>query len=52
MQKSKCLPCLASLKRELQQRGEVWPKEAFSAPKEVAKRATAAVAILKFSNLH
>jgi len=41
---------LASLKRELEQRGEVWPEEAFSAPKEVAKRATAAAAMLKFSN--
>ena len=41
---------LQEIKRELEQRGEVWPEEAFSAPKEVAKRATAAAAILKFSN--
>jgi len=41
---------LARLKRELEQRDEVWPEEAFSAPKEVAKRATAAAAMLKFSN--
>jgi len=41
---------LARLKRELERRGEVWPEEAFSAPKEVAKRATAAAAMLKFSN--
>jgi hypothetical protein len=41
---------LQEIKRELEQRGEVWPDEAFSAPKEVAKRATAAAAMLKFSN--
>lgn len=41
---------LQEIKRELEQHGEVWPEEAFSAPKEVAKRATAAAAILKFSN--
>jgi transcriptional regulator with XRE-family HTH domain len=41
---------LQEIKRELEKRGEVWPEEAFSAPKEVAKRATAAAAMLKFSN--
>ena len=41
---------LQEIKRELEQRGEFWPEEAFSAPKEVAKRATAAAAMLKFSN--
>lgn len=41
---------LQEIKRELEQRGEVWPEEAFSAPKEVAKRATTAAAILKLQN--
>jgi len=41
---------LQEIKRELEQRGETWPEDAFAAPKEVAKRATAAAAMLKFQN--
>jgi transcriptional regulator with XRE-family HTH domain len=38
---------LASLKREIEQRGQKWPEEAFAAPKAPAYKATIAKAILK-----
>jgi len=38
---------LASLKRELEQRGQKWPEEAFAAPKAPAYKATIAKALLK-----
>ena len=38
---------LDSLKRELEQRGEKWPEEAFSAPKAAGFRASIATALLK-----
>jgi len=38
---------LASLKRELEKRGEKWPEEAFAAPKAPAYKATIATALLK-----
>jgi transcriptional regulator with XRE-family HTH domain len=38
---------LAALKRELEQRGEKWPEEAFAAPKAPAYKATIAKALLK-----
>jgi len=38
---------LASLKHELEQRGQKWPEEAFAAPKAPAYKATIAKAILK-----
>jgi len=38
---------LASLKRELEKRGQKWPEEAFAAPKAPAYKATIAKAILK-----
>jgi transcriptional regulator with XRE-family HTH domain len=38
---------LAFLKRELEQRGEKWPEEAFAAPKAPAYKATIATALLK-----
>jgi len=38
---------LAALKRELEQRGEKWPEEAFAAPNAPAYKATIAKAILK-----
>ena len=38
---------LARLKRELEQRDEVWPEEAFSAPKAAGFRASIASALLK-----
>jgi transcriptional regulator with XRE-family HTH domain len=41
---------LQEIKGELEQSGEKWPEDAFAAPKEVAKRATVAAAMLKFAN--
>jgi transcriptional regulator with XRE-family HTH domain len=38
---------LASLKREIEQRGQKWPEEAFAAPKAPAYKATIAKALLK-----
>ncbi|NBV97705.1 MAG: hypothetical protein EBT30_09225 [Verrucomicrobia bacterium] len=38
---------LACLKRELEQRGEKWPEEAFAAPKAPAYKASIATALLK-----
>ena len=38
---------LASLKRELEQRGEKWPQEAFAAPNAPAYKASIATALLK-----
>jgi len=38
---------LAFLKRELEQRGQKWPEEAFAAPKAPAYKATIAKALLK-----
>ena len=38
---------LAYLKRELEQRGQKWPEEAFAAPKAPAYKATIAKALLK-----
>ena len=38
---------LASLKRELEQRDQKWPEEAFAAPKAPAYKATIAKALLK-----
>ena len=38
---------LASLKRELEQRGEKWPEEAFAAPNAPAYKASIATALLK-----
>jgi len=38
---------LASLKRELEQRGQKWPEQAFAAPKAPAYKATIAKALLK-----
>jgi hypothetical protein len=38
---------LAFLKRDLEQRGQKWPEEAFAAPKAPAYKATIATALLK-----
>jgi len=38
---------LASLKREIEQRGQKWPEEAFATPKAPAYKATIAKALLK-----
>jgi len=38
---------LASLKRELEQRGEMWPEQAFAAPNAPAYKASIANALLK-----
>ena len=38
---------LASLKREIEQRGQKWPQEAFAAPKAPAYKATIAKALIK-----
>jgi len=38
---------LAFLKRELEQRGQKWPQEAFAAPKAPAYKATIAKALIK-----
>jgi transcriptional regulator with XRE-family HTH domain len=38
---------LASLKRELEQRGQKWPEDAFAAPKAPAYKASIATALLK-----
>jgi hypothetical protein len=47
MRKSKYPTCLASLKRELEHRGQKWPEQAFAAPKAPAYKASIATALLK-----
>ena len=47
VQRYKLTKPLASLKRELEQRGQKWPEEAFAAPKAPAYKATIAKALLK-----
>ena len=47
VQRYKLAKPLASLKRELEQRGEKWPEEAFAAPNAPAYKATIAAALLK-----
>jgi len=38
---------LASLKRELEQRGQKWPDQSFAAPKALSYKASIASALLK-----
>jgi transcriptional regulator with XRE-family HTH domain len=47
VQRYKLAKPLASLKRELEQRGEKWPEEAFAAPNAPAYKASIATALLK-----
>ncbi|MFA9196566.1 MAG: hypothetical protein ACEQSM_03030 [Aliarcobacter sp.] len=47
VQRYKLAKPLASLKRELEQRGEKWPEEAFAAPNAPAYKASIASALLK-----
>ena len=47
VQRYKLAKPLASLKRELEQRGEKWPEEAFAAPNAPACKASIATALLK-----
>ena len=47
MQKSKWATCLASLKRELEHRGQKWLEQALVAPKAPAYKAATAKALLK-----
>ena len=47
VQRYKLAKPLASLKRELEQRGENWPEEAFAAPNAPAYKASIASALLK-----
>ena len=47
VQRYKLAKPLASLKRELEQRGEKWPEQAFAAPKAPAYKASIATALLK-----
>jgi len=48
VQRYKLAKPLASLKRELEQRGEKWPEEAFAAPNAPAYKASIATSLLKF----
>ena len=47
VQRYKLTKPLASIKRELEQRGEKWPQEAFAAPNAPAYKASIATALLK-----
>ena len=47
VQRYKLAKSLAALKRELEQRGEKWPEQAFAAPKAPAYKASIATALLK-----
>jgi len=47
VQRYKLTKPLASIKRELEQRGEKWPQEAFAAPNAPAYKASIASALLK-----
>ncbi|MSU33432.1 MAG: hypothetical protein EXS25_12445 [Pedosphaera sp.] len=47
VQRYKLAKSLAALKREIEQRGEKWPEQAFAAPKAPTYKASIATALLK-----